>query len=799
MYKEIYYSTFKDANNNTIRIEILKDTNGDVKAKELILCSDSVTIDYQGNDDVFYPSKCSGCKISVLTEGLLLDLYSGKANEICCKVYRNDALFWFGFITPNIYNSDYTERYNKLDLEFIDSISNLANYNYTYVIGKQAITSFYDIIVHILNKVDTEKIISNIYVQNSRQINGSTDLLNELFINERNFYDEEEESEKCKDVLEYIASYLGMTIIQFENSLYLVDYETFNKSSYTGFIRYSRTGNVATRVTLSSNTININENVFRANASISLNDIYNKIVVIGNSNPIGDLIPDLFDEDDLVNQNVNPNHYTITERIIDKVNYTMLASFFKSQHNWNCKKLTVGGLPVEEITADNLDALSNGAFWQKVFSYKTEDEPSGFSWQQYLTFYCPGAASYLYAGWYLQLKNKQHTMFKGGYFIINLAYKMSKYLLAHTPLITSDDKYFSNQYNNDGVNRGFDDTLIPCRLAIGNYYYNGERFVNYEEHSLKTARGYYKIVLGKSHVAGAKWYYYIDQYGYKRYVTQSEYNALSSATTKACGDCIKNRMYYFTNDSDTRVFVEEDYYYECMLKDRFLLVHKNKVDDKIFDENKQLTNTVSYKMNLVDSEDGVAIKLPVDKILEGEMTFEIFQPNHLGVQPCTSTAGSSDYCYAFHFSDLLLKYTTDKYAVDIFNMGKYELDQKYENEIDSDNITEFDDLELRVNTYNPHAGSYSYVIHKKGNNYDYVDNITNTNTGENAISEAHVINKYHDYYSCPKFVYSNTLRGANRVTPLTKFHENTLNKDFRGNSLHFNLNNNSVDISANEI
>jgi len=798
MYKKIYYADFKDLDNNNIKLEIYKNTDNNVTASELILDSDAISIDYQGDDDVFYPLKCSGCKVSILTKTLLTDLYSGKANEIYCKVFRNGSLFWFGYITPNIYNSDYVDEYNKLELEFIDVISNLDNYNYTYINGAQAISSFYEIIMHILGKLDTDQVITRVYLHKTKKLNSSFDLLNNMFINERNFFDEDDEAEKCKDVLEYIASYLGMTLLQFEDKLYLLDYEAF-KSNNTAFLTYNRTNTNTGNVTISQPTLNINSNVFEANGSISLNDIYNKIVVIGNNNPIDDVIPELFDEDDLINQNENPNKYWETQETIDNVNYTLLTAYFKSQNNWKYMKAKNGILSEmeigDEITSDNVNNINQGVWWQKVDSYKNSDgEPSSLSWKEYLTFFARTSFSWTpYDEVYLELNNDNLMLFKGGYFIMNLTYKMSKYPTAHEPKKTGDDKYFKNKYNT-----GFTDTWIPCRLAIGDHYYDGEQFLPYTNYYNKVSRGYYKNVSGAAHYSGQKWFCYVDSYGYRRFVTQSEYNALPSSTEKYSDYCITNDMHYFTNDAGDKVFTTTEYYYECLLQDRFFLVHINKEDDKIFDEEKKLTNTVSYKMNLVDSEDGVAIPIPSDLILHGKMTFQLYKPNHLCDQPCWATSDGSDWCYGFHFSDLVFKYTTDKYAVDLFSGKRYELDQKYENEIDTDNVTEFDDIELRINTYNAHAGSYSYVISKNSDDYDYVNQITNTNTDESAISEEHIINKYSSYYSVPKFIYSNTLRGATQITPFTKYHENTLNKNFIGNSLTYNLATNSIDISSNE-
>lgn len=789
MYKKIYYSEFKDINNNTIRIEIYKDTTSSVIAKEVILASDAVSVDYAGSNDLFAPLKVSGCKISILTKSLLTDLYTGKANEVCCKVFRNNSLFWYGYITPNIYNSDYIEEHNRLDVEFVDLIGNLSNYNYTYISGTQALSSFYSIIAHVLDKVDTDRVIKNIYVQNSKSIDGKSDLLNTLYINERNFYDEEEENEKCKDVLEYIAGYLGMTLVQFADSLYFIDYEAFRKDNHSRFIKYSRTSKNATPVVLPTNTININSNVYQANASVSLNDVYNKVVVIGNNNPIDALLPELFDIDDLVNQNTDPNKYYETERRISKIDYVLLTAFFKSKGNWSylLPRNNSGAIP--EVTISNVDSITDGTFWQRCDSYKKEDgEPSSNNWREYLSFICKVAVKTMYIRPLLSLNNNQIMLFKSGYFLLNLRYKYSTENIAHDVINSPQIKYPSNK-----------DTLIPCHLSIANHYYDGEDWVNYNVFNLKKERGYFVDFskFDRTWITGSvyAWYYYIDSYGYKRYISKSEYDALPSSAEKYTGKNTKNEhAFWFINSRWEEIYVESDYFYECMLLDNFGLVHSNKKGDNGLHEEKSIDNTVSYKMNLLDSKDALAIKLPTF-LLYGELNFKLFPSEELG---WASIDAFDRRVTAMHVSELSLIYTTDKYKVDLFSGEQHELDTKYENEIDSDNVTEFDDIELRVNTYYQHASSYSYVIQQTPDGYDYVNEFINSNTGSSGIMEEHIINKYHDYYSSPRFIYSNSIRGGNMVTPLTKFYENTLGKYFIGNYLTFKLSTNSVDIVSNE-
>ena len=112
-----------------------------------------------------------------------------------------------------------------LSLQFNDILSSLNNYNYTYLNEKQSIVSFYQVIKHIISQIDSNGLIKNVYVHNAKKINDTTDLLNNLFILDRNFFDEANEAENCKDVLEYIARYLGMTCYYYGDSIYFVDYD----------------------------------------------------------------------------------------------------------------------------------------------------------------------------------------------------------------------------------------------------------------------------------------------------------------------------------------------------------------------------------------------------------------------------------------------------------------------------------------------------------------------------------------------------------------------------------------------
>ena len=795
-YQLIYNSSFKDIDENTINIEIYRDSGGTLIASELLCSADAVSINYESDDDVFKPIKCSDCQINVLTTKVLANLYTALGNQIYCTISKNGSLLWCGYSVPCLYSTDYNEEYNLLSLQFNDILSSLGNYNYTYLNEKQSIVSFYQVIKHIISQIDTNELIKNVYVHNAKKINDTTDLLNNLSILDRNFFDEANEPENCKDVLEYIARYLGMTCYYYGDSIYFVDYDIIkNINSYT---KYTLSDDSNTVVALDNTVINVNQNIYESNASIAIGELYNKVVVVANSNSNNTIIPEWNDEDDIINQNVDANKYYESTRDISGKNYTLLNAFFKSKNNWDWNKPYLFEInkpiePIEEVTPDN--AASNGSYWQKAAYYETANEPSSLNWKTYFTI-----SDYGLMGWkttdgvQLSLKNKLPIAVKGGTFIIDINYRLSGDWNAAECIVTSDEQYYDGKYST-----GFTDTMFKCKLAIGDkMYYDGDGWVNYQEYHNKVARSYYKICNGPNTWAGATWYKYLDEYGYWRFVTKGEYDSISGREKYSGGYADRNYVYSYTNSNNERVFVEKWFYDECKLQDCFYLVHKNKVGDKVFDTDYSFTNTVSWRMNLAESEDGVAVSLPSDKMTLGELIFELYAPNQLGTTPMRRTDKEPVRCNSFHINDVKLKYTTSDYVKDIFNDETYDEDLKFENVIDENIVNDFDDIEFRINTYNEHAGSYSYVLTKIGDEYYFVDTLTDTASLDKLKAEEHCINKYVNYYSKPRFRYSNSIK--NRGISLNSvLKENTLNKNFVINSITYDLINNKCDVELNEI
>lgn len=828
-----YYSDFKDRDNNSLRLEIYTNTNG--TASEVKLLSDAMSIEYSA-DSIFQPLRTSGASINIFTEDLLTDIFSGGRFDTLVKIYRNSALFWAGFATPNIYSQSYVKQWDTLTLECIDMLAQLDKIDYTYINKENAvgIFSFMDVISHCIDAADPVHVITDMYVDNSISLDSADAILDNLYIKERNFFDEKEEPEKLSEVVSAMLMYLGLTMIQYKSAYYIISadklHSTYNVAHYTfssgSWVRQTNTS--LTYTVRTPNQIGLSD----ADAVVSLDGVYNKVTIIGNNNPLAQVLPDFEDADDLVNQNADPNMYYTEDYTFDGIDYKLISAFFKSLGNWiymhpsteNNSFDISGQYDIDEVTVYNRDTIKSGVFWQRADSYKLEDgEPSSLNWKMYITMTGGG---FLGATPYLFLYKPKTMILDGGYLILNMRYKLSSDLRAHSVVksmydIAAYGSCSNLTWTSDSDNIGYDmwpeNTLWPCRLKIGSDYYNGEQWISYDEYNAKVARGYYSMGddnihgyalrggPGTTHKVGdwENWYRVKNSYGDWLYVTESQYNANSG--TKEKGKTKRNNHFYYVNGNGDHVAMCIDYYYEIFLQDRFFLVHINKTTETIYDVDYDLTNTVSYRFNIVDSSDGMAVKCPDDRTLYGALQFYLYAPRTthsyglVGYNPQPRTDNADTHVKAVHISDLSIKYSKTNSSTDIFNQNTTDPDTIYTNIVSDDYCTELDDVTLKVNSANTWATSYSYAIGKNSSNdYYYIDALTFGS--QRKKPEERLVERLVNYYRLPKYKFGRTVKNSN-VAPFEPISE-TLGGSARNmvlTSATYNVSQNTVTFSANEI
>lgn len=810
MYNTLYYSEYKDLGNNLIRVEILKDGYSG-STTELMLSNPAVTIDYK-QDDYFKPLKKSGASINLLVPNVIQNLFSGELLNPQVRIYRNGDLFWFGYITPNIYSQEYKNEYDVLTLECVDSISNLANLDFSQ--SDNEISSFFDILTRILDIVDTEKVGNTIYIQKSIavEVSGSTDILSNLYIQERNFFDEKGEPQKTDEVLSDILQYLGFQMVQYKNAFYIIDVEAIKNNNYN-FLSYDRTTEEKADITLNLSAREVNSiGIGLGSGNVSLGGVYNKVTLIANNNPLGAILPEFDDEEDIVNQNADKDKQYEEDYTFDDETHVLLSGYFKSKANWDytipsgSTEWAAIGTQIDEVTPTNRDTITTGIFWQYVDSYNKEDgEPSSLNWKLYLTMAAKPSTIILPS---LKLNSTKTMILDGGYLIINMKYKFSTDYRAHSvvrSMYDSSETFGSCRdltWNSDTDNIGNgnwpNNTLFPCRLTIDNFFFDGETWRDYDWFNARVERGYYNWGNhnpSRGHVGNGdtNWYRIMNDYGDWEYVTKATYN--SSSRKKEMGKSVPNNMCWWTV-GNTKVFFPKEYDNECLLQDRFYLVHRNKVTETIYDTDYNLTNTVSYKMNIVDSSDGIAVKCPNDFAMYGKLNFELYACSKLGNNPQYRSDTAATTLRAIHISDLTIKYSKSTSYNSIYNKTAADPDITYSNVIDSGYCQEMEDIELRVNSESDIATSYSYVMGKKDNKYYYIKSL-NYNGTDN-LQENRLIERYVNHYSKPKYKYGNTLVN-NEVTPFSLIREHNLNKTMIVTNASYDLTNNRVEIESEQL
>lgn len=101
-----YYSEFRSVKDKLYRLEI--HTIFAVYSEELTLTDNPFVVEYE-SDMLYKPLKMSNAVAGVLTNKILSDLYTAEGQNIEIRLYNktDDILEWFGYLSPNLYSSDY--------------------------------------------------------------------------------------------------------------------------------------------------------------------------------------------------------------------------------------------------------------------------------------------------------------------------------------------------------------------------------------------------------------------------------------------------------------------------------------------------------------------------------------------------------------------------------------------------------------------------------------------------------------------------------------------------------------------
>ena len=263
-----------------------------------------VTTMDSGDDTIYKPMKGTGATIQIVTEGYLFDIYSPTAQGTKVMVTGlSNIVEWVGFVTPNLYDMGY-QAIQTIEIECIDGLSTLQYIKYTPIDETKAVHSFREIVNHILAQCNC---YNRFYVSDNTGIPGVNDyLLDNLYISECNFFDSKSDEKKtdadvawtCQEVLEQLAQFIGCSAIAYGTTVYFVDYDAVKADNGAPrWLNYTIGSDADPHaVATSLPPIVIEKGLhYEGNAKLSIGDVFNKITVKCKLNDYDDVLPDFFD------------------------------------------------------------------------------------------------------------------------------------------------------------------------------------------------------------------------------------------------------------------------------------------------------------------------------------------------------------------------------------------------------------------------------------------------------------------------------------------------------------------------
>lgn len=833
-YKVKYESEFKDNKGQDIKIQIKRNYNPifNPQKETLLLSENPLYIDYTVGDNLFKPTKLSGCSINYLLKKPIEEMYSTKITENVIEIYNGNDLLWTGFNTPNAYSQMYQSTYDNITINGIDCISALRYFKYEYISetdkGKKSIAQVLaqcfkntNILTNITSLIYVNRLSTYPDVEQG-DVSGNPDVLEDYFILEKNFFNERNEPMTCLEVVEEICKILGVTIYQYKDCIYMIDptmaelgnrplvgvyqFPDLRLNSSTGTDRYNGFQGKDYKQYVNDITMSIGDVYSNIKAVANFNEYEQNIVEWGNkytdnleaignqhtfkiliggknsvatadmNTPYSDIVKDELQVEVQYYNNEDLNQYFIpVESQLEDVNIIgnegddgladrVMFEICKYKKNWM-------GIVFSGVTTQERD-LNNNEYYGlafKIFSKRIlpfSDSNFGFDTDKELTaFQTKWSMCNLYV-----INRWEHLT------LVPIYTKKTDYKIynSNDKLVISMDVNFTRQLlnglplNSGWANNG-STAVDEGKIHNFNFIWTGQTYPRVIDKEVVFANnsGKTNIVIPFMLACQLKigeWYY-CDEGGhdtasYKQpyWTTEKKYCVLKGEYVKA-GDSI-NQTFTVYNDNDDTVNInstEKGYVVNLNAKDadgnpitlagelEFTICNAMAVPQNTFDETGKPVSQIALSVN-----DNGTVK--------------------------ESVKGNGWFANFAHISNLKISYASQNVSKTVFDLTQELKDVIYTKEIDKDNISEMEDITLKINTgdvdkYN--KNSYSYLYDGSNNRITTLqkDFMVEDAKGQpntktvTARPEEHIVQTYVNYYSKPRHIITNTLVN-NDIEPL---------------------------------
>lgn len=740
-----YIGYFTSVDGTHYSVKIITDAASDDYGTISLAGESPVVVSYNESKRLFEPVRTSTCTIKLVSDSYLMNIYSGQAHgtQVILTDLDSNKIKWCGFLQPNLYNQGYSAPIEEIELEASDCLSSLQYFEFEPEDKDNlTIVNFKNIIDKIVDKCE----LINYYYLTQKKFtdnnNTARDLLfSNLFISEQNFLSEENEAWKLDELLEEICKFYGLVAVQWEDSIYFIDYDEFETNKSLPANRWSKSDGWKTSnsIPISSTSKKITQESYRGSGgSMSLDDVFNRVKVNCNYYNIDNILPDLFDDELLVNRISNENGFIgHSQRYMNRGQSIILSqTYYKIYDHPNVNNLyytKILGPPIyglqelanpEETTKESVNIITDYVGCNIVDTvHLTKNEVDGAisdtkKYERYLLVsqlnrpWCGAEGTFHWENYnipILEFKNLPAVVLEGGeiqprggaipvtYLVLNASALFTAFL--KQPWIdTSDPKGMKLKKN------------IGCYIYDGESSSDGITFSNINE---SPALCFYLRINGK-------WW----------------------------------------NGSGWQT--SQTYFYVPLEKLAF--------KDDFWVSSKEIQNNV--QTNLFLGTGGYKIALPAGYISTADMYFAMGLPKRTA-RLSDSWGGDDDleygnaYCW---IKDISFEIARKHQA--LFD----DTDTIYENIVNEGSVTDDEEIELKITTDDGKNVSYSNVASKKTDGSYGVDVRFYNNKMVAMKPEEAIIERYVKQYSTPSIKETITLDLS--FTPLQKITDTYWDKDF---------------------
>lgn len=348
-YNIKYTVPFKSINDVPCIIEILEDGFTGV-ATELTGGTTPFKVKLDDEDFLYIPLRFSSATIKLVGGDYMQSLFSTNYQQFKVVFKRNNVVKWIGFIKPEVYTQDYSVEPFELEIQCQSALSVLEFIDYKTAGEKIDFISLFDLIARSIleSKGNYQNVyIPHVYARDAATYNSLDNVLSEMKVSEQNFFDEESEPMKFKEVLEEVCKLLNWTCHVWGDSVYFID---INHSGQ--YYKFNSDLSSFEMVNL-LNTVNV-QNVGFSGSSHSLDILggYNKVKVRTSNYSIGSIFSnDNYDDLDILQTKDYTKDKGICHKLFLNYGKTKLKSFVKGENGSHNRVEDISGLSADELNS----------------------------------------------------------------------------------------------------------------------------------------------------------------------------------------------------------------------------------------------------------------------------------------------------------------------------------------------------------------------------------------------------------------------------------------------------------------